>query len=63
MNADDKLLWMFTEVHGQITGRCYVELVSDEGGNPIAVDVMKDGHVCWSATKVDLMFDYITKHL
>ncbi len=64
MNDSEKIMWMFEQVHGKITGNCYTEIVLDEDGyTPIAVDVMKDGNLCWSATKVDLMFDYLTKHL
>jgi len=63
MNDEDKLMWMFTEVHGNITGACYTEIVLDDEENPIAVEVRKNGNLCWSAAKVDLMFDYLTRHL
>ena len=64
MNDEEKLMWMFTQVHGEITGRCYTEIVLDEyGRTPVAVAVMKDGNLCWSATKCDLVFDFLTRHL
>ena len=63
MNPEEKLLWMFEQVHGKITGRCYVELVYDDEENATAVNVMKYGNLCWGTTKADLVFDYLTRHL
>ena len=65
MTEEAKLMWMFEQVHGKITGRCYTEIRYEEDDlcKPIQVDVMKYGNLCWSATKVDLVFDYLTKHL
>lgn len=63
MNDEDKLLWMFKEVHGEITGACYIEVECDDMGDPIAVHCMKDGNLCWTKTKLDLVFEYLTKHL
>ncbi len=62
MTDEEKLLWMFKEVHGD-TGRCYPEVKEDYKGDPHKVNLMKDGEVCWSVSKADLMFDYLTKHL
>lgn len=64
MSDENKLMWLFEQVHGKITGSCYTELVYDEDNDKlIAVDVMKDGNLCWSASKLDLVFDYLTRHL
>lgn len=54
-----KLLKLFKLVHGEVTGSCYLEVDEEE----TEVRVMKDGNLCWTATKVDLVFDYITKDL
>ena len=66
MDDVDKLLWMFKEVHGDIDedkGQCYTEVVIDDEASPIAVDVMKGGNLCWRKTKLDIVFDYLTKNL
>lgn len=65
MSDDEKLLWMFEQVHGfkGTSGQCYTELEYDDYLNAIAVNVMKDNNLCWTATKLDLVFDYLTKHL
>lgn len=65
MNDDQKLLWMFTEVHGEIKGSCYTEIVydNDYGDTPIGINVMKDGNLCWYRSKLDIIFEYLTKHL
>ena len=66
MSDDEKLMWMFEEVHGDIDGdssQVYTELAYDDEDKPIGVNVMKHGNLCWHASKVDIMFDYLTKHL
>lgn len=65
MNDDEKLLWMFEQVHGfrDASGQCYTELEYDDSMNAVAVNVMKNNNLCWTATKLDLVFDYLTKHL
>jgi hypothetical protein len=63
MDTVEKLLWLFKEVHGEMSGNCYTVVVYDEDENPIEVNVMKNGNRCWSASKADLVFDYITRHL
>lgn len=62
MNDHEKLLWMFEQVHGVMTGSCYA-LVNEEHGEPVSVSCMKDGMACWTATKLDLVFDFLTKDL
>ena len=57
---------MFKQIHGEITGQCYLEVDEDDEDDeykPCTVRVMKDGNECWRATKVDLVFDYLTRHL
>lgn len=66
MSEEEKLLWMFKQVHGEITGSCYLEVQQYDGceelDEPI-VKVMKDGNLCWEASRSKLTFDYITKDL
>lgn len=59
MSDEEKLMALFTKIHGEITGSCYTEIIYDEDHKVFAVDVMKDGNLCWRATKVDLLFDII----
>jgi hypothetical protein len=60
MTDEEKLEKMFTEVHGEMTGSCSIE-VSYNDYEPDGIHVMKDGNVCWSKSKIDILFDYITK--
>ena len=60
MTDEEKLEKMFTEVHGEMTGSCRTE-VYHEDYEPEGIHVMKDGNVCWSKSKTDILFDYITK--
>jgi hypothetical protein len=63
MSDHEKLLWMFEQVHGAMTGSCYTEVNEDDDGVPVSVSCMKDGCECWTATKLDLVFDFLTKDL
>ena len=64
MTDKDKLLRMYKELHGEVTGSCYLEMMidPDDEYTPIGVQVMKDGNLCSTYTKTDLLFDYITKN-
>ena len=68
MNSEEKLKKMFIAVHGDIDTKrssCYLRVVESEEddsyGEPVAIEVCKDGNVCWTKTKTDILFDYITK--
>ncbi|AGN51556.1 hypothetical protein VPLG_00117 [Vibrio phage eugene 12A10] len=68
MNDEEKLKKMFMAVHGDIDANrssCYLRVVESEEydtyGEPAAIEVCKDGSVCWTKTKTDILFDYITK--
>ena len=65
MNDYEKLEWLFKEIHGEVRGSRYIEIDMDDEccGREHEVRVMKDGHLCWSVTKTDLLFDYVTRHL
>lgn len=59
-----KLLLMFDEVHGLPKGgSCYTEFDETMEGETIGINLMKDGNVCWTATKLDLLFDYLTRDM
>ena len=62
MSDEEKLLWMFEQVHGILSKNCKIE-IEFEYHKPSGINVLKDGQLCWSVTKTDLMFDYLTKHL
>lgn len=51
----EKLLWLFKQVHGDVTGSCYLEVDEDA----TSVQVMKDGNLCWEATTAELLLDYL----
>lgn len=66
MTDNEKLIWMFKEVHGDIDakrGSCYTEVDLDDSDDPVGVSVLKDGNLCWHKSKLDIVFDYLTKHL
>jgi hypothetical protein len=62
MSDEEKMMIMFTAVHGDMTGSCYAEVeLHEDTSMPIAIHCMKDGNICWTATKLDILFDYMTK--
>lgn len=62
MSNQDKLLLMYERIHGKPTGSCYLE-VTEEYDEPMMLHMMKGGVICWSMTKTDVLFDYITKDM
>jgi len=65
MDDKEKMLWMFKEVHGEISNSCNLEISStvDDNDDAITINVVKDGNICWSVSKTQLIFDYLTEHL
>jgi hypothetical protein len=64
MTDKEKMLWMFERVHGEITGACYVEVHEGEDDPEVlTLHLMKHGKSCWTKTKAELVFDFITLHL
>jgi hypothetical protein len=62
MTEEQKLLRMFTIVHGEITGQCSAEVVMDDDGyNPIGVGVMKNGQIAWMQSREEILFAYVTR--
>lgn len=61
MIDEDKLMRMFKEVHGEMSGACCPEIEYDDMGDPIGVRVMKHGNLCWSQPLAEIVFEYLTK--
>lgn len=61
MSDEEKLLALFTLVHGEMTGSCSARVLHDDCGNPSEVACVKDGDVYWTSTREDLVFAYLTK--
>lgn len=69
MTTEEKMLHMYAKVHGEIptTGSCRIVVSTDFAGeNPVdEIQCLKeddygDYQVCWSISKSDLLFDYMT---
>ena len=73
MTEDEKLIFLYEEVNGKLRegGRCYWEVKPpvDYAGKVVdceAEDVlhcMKDGNSCWTKSKTEILFDYVTRNL
>jgi hypothetical protein len=63
MDVEDKLKKMYKDLYGEPSRSCSLELWYDEYDEHelLGVKVMKDGNICSTYTKSDLLFDYITK--
>lgn len=61
MLDEDKMIKMFTEVYGEMTGSCYTEIEYNDMMEPCGVNLMKDGNLCWGVTIAELTFLYLTK--
>ena len=64
MDDNEKMLWMYEQVYGpqDPSSTCKAVVHEDEDGY-LEIHMMKDGHVCWSMSKADLIFEYLTKGL
>ena len=63
VSEESKLLWMFTQVHGELGRKFELQVDYDDDFKPEAITVLKHGVQCWTDTKTDLMFNYLTKDL
>ena len=61
MNHEETLLYLFKLSHGEMTGSCSAEVIEDVDGNFTLVACMKDGGVCWTASREELMFDHLMR--
>jgi len=60
MSDEEKLLHMFKMKHGEMTGSFNAEVILDDDHNPTSVACMNDGGICWSETREELVFYYVT---
>jgi len=61
MNDEEVLLHLFKLSHGEMTGSCSAETILDDDDRFTTVACMKDGHITWTATREELMFDHIAR--
>lgn len=60
-SVEERLMDMFTALHGDYgTGSCSPEIVCDEYGEVIGIEVIKHGNSCGFYSKTDILFDYVT---
>lgn len=68
MSEEEKMLWLFAQVHGTDWGPSFsVEYRGESDYNEdgdfapeeAKVHLLKDGHSTWSVTKGELLFDYL----
>ncbi len=67
MDEEDKVMKMFTDVHGEVGGNSTVEVIVnaiDHSITGVKVIGLKDGRITnlWSVTKSELVFDWITRN-
>lgn len=60
---EEKVLKVFSEIHGVVSGSCTARVSYDDLMNITGVDVYKNGQIVWGATIQELAFDYATKDL
>jgi hypothetical protein len=63
MNEEQKLLHLFHLKHGDVGRSCSLEVTYDHNLDPVGVDVLKDGGVCWDETRESLLYHYVTREL
>lgn len=62
MSEEQKMIWMFEQINGQVKGKYSIEVLG-EYGEEAYVQILKHGVPSWTVTKTELLFDYITRDL
>ena len=62
MTEEQKMIWMFEQANGVLDTRTGCSFVTDNYP-PTELILMKDGNECWSKSKAELVFDYLTREL
>jgi len=62
MNEEQKMIWLWEQANGKLDTHTGCSFASDDYP-PTRLILMKDGSECWSLTKAELVFDYLTKDL
>lgn len=57
MDEEDKMIKLYELLHGAISASCYWEYDSENH----TLICMKDGNECWSKSREELTFEFITK--
>ncbi len=58
MSDEEKIIRMYEVVEGKLKGgSCHLEYNEDEK----MLHCMKDGNSCWSISKADVLFNYVTR--
>lgn len=63
MNQEEKLMHLFHLSNGPLSPSCTPEIAYDDEGDPIGVNVIKNGDVCWHESRESLVFDFVTRGL
>jgi len=63
MDDNEKMLWMYEQIYGPQDPSNIYKAVIHKDKNNLKIHIMKHGHVCWSMSKADLIFEYLTKDL
>jgi hypothetical protein len=68
LTTEEKMMHMFEVVHGKFSNNFEVTYVQhddydDKSPHEDSIIVSKNGSYCWSVTKSDLLFDYMTRNL
>ena len=66
MNNEEKMVWMYEQVHGPTNprGSCQIKAVTDYDdwmNEIVTLHHIKDGSTFAVDTKADLLFDYVTR--
>lgn len=64
MNTEEKMLFMFTAIHGEYKGSFSADIIYDEYGDATGVKVTnEEGYSCGFYSKFDILFDYLTRRM
>lgn len=59
LSEEDRMIKLYELLHGKLSSNCYWDYDIESH----ILTCMKDGNECWSVTREELTFDYITRDM
>lgn len=66
MTDEDKMMFMFTAVHGEYSGShsADIQYDVDDPCTPVGIQITnEEGYSCGYYSKADILFDYLTRRM
>ena len=64
MSTEEKIMFMFTALHGEYSGSYSAGIIYDDSYEPLGVQITnEEGYSCGFYSKLGILFDYLTREM